>query len=651
MTEAQSARSRAAFAKRFPDFAPPGVQQATTVRNGERPVDIAVGDRLLYRGDAQKLSGEQVAAFLGKPTRIIMQDPRPAGIISPLCATLLDRLNDVLVKGGSGLGAAPDEASTFLVIFGLGLGYHLEELIRRTRARWIIIVEPFPEFIAHSYQAIDWTSIFDLVDAANGAIHLVTDLDPAQMATSIVHRMAVYGTSYIDGTWLYVHYPLWAFGEGIKRLHDTAEHVFANMGFFEDELVMMNNATANFTGRSFNLIHAVPRRERPETAVIVGSGPSLDESMAKIKEIRERVVLFSAGTALRPLLRNGIMPDFHCELENLASTIDVLAEARNHGDLSKVRLIASATVDPRMPPMFGECFLFFRQAVSSTQIFQGGYREIELAAPTCVNTAFGVGAALGFTKFLLFGTDCGVKLGREDHAEGTVYNDIFGWKGRPDLLDRYPIQVEGNFGGIARTNWLFDASRRLIGELIAAKRLSVINCSDGALIPGAVPRVPDSLTVGGPAIDHTRLVMELRRTTIAFQPGELVRSAEFLAVGAQMRRFYRDLAALMDGFDRERADFADVYRALGDLFRAAGTKYNHTEVIPEGTVAGLARIGMYYGSRVGDPCLRRPLYGIFLDAFRQICSEMEQRTDEMFQRIGERLAACADGPAQQATGT
>ena len=48
-------------------------------------------------------------------------------------------------------------------------------------------------------------------------------------------------------------------------------------------------------------------------------------------------MLFSAGTALRPLLRNGFVPDFHCELENVLATVDALKEAGKYGDLSADR--------------------------------------------------------------------------------------------------------------------------------------------------------------------------------------------------------------------------------------------------------------------------------------------------------------------------
>jgi Glycosyltransferase Maf N-terminal domain/Protein of unknown function DUF115 len=258
------------------------------------------------------------------------------------------------------IARGPLAAPTFLVVFGLGLGYHLESLIRRTGARWVIIVEPFAEFINHSFHAIDWAALLDDIEKAGGALHLITDLDPGRIVGAIMNEVAERGTPYLDGTWVFTHYPLWSFAETGKRLHGAAEYAYVNRGFFEDEIVMMTNAITNFATHPFWLLEGKPRRHRPEKAVLAGAGPSLDESIETIHRIRDRVVLFSCGTALRPLLRNGLVPDFHCELENGPQVYEVIEEARNFGDISSVHLIASATIDPRVAPLFGETTFFFR---------------------------------------------------------------------------------------------------------------------------------------------------------------------------------------------------------------------------------------------------------------------------------------------------
>lgn len=641
----RAARSRAAFARRFPELAEAVAAQpahASVVFDGEVPVDILTGDRRIYGGDARPRSAAQVDDFMAKPLRLIMESPKAAGLVSEICINLMHAMERTLGEAGVGeLPRGPISAPTFLIVFGLGLGYHLEELIRRTGARWIIVVEPFLEFIGHSFNSIEWEALLGRIEADAGAIHFVTDLDPGRIISAVMAKVAAHGTPFLDGAWIFTHYPLWAFAETGKRLHGAAEFAYVNRGFFEDEIVMLTNAVANFSTHPFSLLDAKPRRRRPETAVVAGAGPSLDEGLETLHQIRDRVVLFSCGTALRPLLRAGLVPDFHCELENGPQVYEVISEAQKHGDLSQIRLIASATVDPRVAPMFGEAILFFRDTVSSTRILRGKVVPVSGAAPTCVNTAMATAAALGFTDFVLFGADCGTRPGMPDHAEGTIYRDVEKWQKYLAQRARYPLEVEGNFGGIAVTNWVYDASRRMLIDLIATYRLKVVNCSDGALITGATPRVPEALDVDGSVIDQARIITELKRTMTQFRPGEILRGRRLEGLREQSQRMFADLRALIAGLDGEAADFAGVYEAMRDFASKAGNAYGQADAVPDGTLHALPRIAMFYGGRAQDEALRRRLFATFRAETERALKAMERGTDELL----ERLSGVASAPA------
>jgi len=643
-----AARSQAAFVRRFPqivDAIAAEPAQSRLVSDGETPIDIVIGEQRIYGGDARGHAARQVEDFIAKPLRFVMETPQAAGLVSEICIGLKLAMEGVLVDANATeVSRGPISAPTFLVVFGLGLGYHLEELVRKTGARWVIVVEPFVEFIAHSFRAIDWERLFGEVEAVDGKIHVISDLDPGRIIAAVMQTIAEHGTPYLDGTWVFTHYPLWTFAEAVKRLHGAAEFAYVNRGFFEDELVMMGNAVANFVGRPFWLLDGKPRLHRPERAVIVGAGPSLDAAIETLHRIRDRVVLFSAGTGLRPLLRNGLVPDFHCELENGPQVVEVCGEAAQYADLKQVRLIASATVDPRVPSLFGETILFFRDSVSPTRIMSRGTWPLNAAAPTCVNAALAAGAALGFTDFILMGTDCGTRPGMSCHAEGTIYRDLEKWRSR-DEQSKYPLEVEGNFGGIAFTNWVYDASRRMLMELIAAYHLNVVNCSDGALIAGATPRVPESLELAGGAIDRARVIAELKRSLRYCEAGDLVRGTDIEGLRSAARELYRDLAAVLERFPPGSDDFAGVFEAFGEFQRRAGTTYQRIDGIPEGSLAALPRVAMFYGSRVADAALRQRLFAVFRTEFQEALATMARCTDELLAELGVMAAKQESAPA------
>jgi hypothetical protein len=401
---------------------------------------------------------------------------------------------------------------------------------------------------------------------------------------------------------------------------------------------MMTNAVANFAVGPFWLIEGRPRLHRPELAVIVGAGPSLDEALPRLHEIRDRIVLFSAGTALRPLLKNGLVPDFHCELENVPATVDALSEAGRYGDLSAITLFASATVDPRIPPLFRETIYFFRDSVSSTQILGVKHLPIAGATPTCVNMALSMAAFLGFTDMALVGADCGVRLGGDDHAKDTVYRDVGMFQKSGALAERFPVEVEANFGGIARTDWIYDSCRLMLAEVIRQRRLNVFNAGDGAFIPGAVPRVPEMIVPGTSALDRGALIAALKRSLETLTPAQIFTEVDLSETERLAQEMFDDLEQLIDELGAGAPDFAHAYDAVRAFLDSATTRYGQTDSIISGSLRALPRIAMFLGFRVADAALREALFALFIDEFRKTAAVMRAETTALFVDLLARVA-------------
>jgi hypothetical protein len=634
---------RGFFAERFPTVAARlaqgvGEQFAMVMRDGEA-VDIRLDDRQMYGGDARRYADEQLAAYKAKPLRLFMNELSNSGLVSPICIGLVAALNRALAESGrDSLPIYPVDNPTFLVVFGLGLGHHLDALAHHTKARWLILIEPIVGFFEHSFAVVDWPALARQFEDRGGGIHIITAIDPGAIAASITRIMDSQGIAYADGSWVFTHYPLWAFAEARKRLHEAIEFAFINRGFFEDELRMMTNAVTNFAERDFHLLEGKPRLARTETAVIAGAGPSLDESLAALHRLRDRIVLFSCGTALRPLLRSGLVPDYHCELENVPEVFDLISETAQYGDLGRMTLIASATVDPRVPPLFGRRIFFFRDSVSSTKILGGAYRTLSGAAPTCVNVGMMAASYLGFTNFALFGTDCGIRPGGKIHAEGTIYRELGLWQDR-ERGKTHPIEVDGNFGGIVRTDWVYDASRLMLAGAIGSHRFDVVNCSDGALIPGARPCVPDSLEINGPAIDRTALGGALVTGLRQFGPGEILKGTDLGVVRRQAELLFERLEAVLDELAAGAPDFAAAYGRLKALLAESAGRYLHTDAMVSGTLCGFPRIAMFYGFRIADPTFRRVVFERYIAEFRAVAESMAARTRALFLDLEARIEA------------
>ena len=131
----------------------------------------------------------------------------------------------------------------------------------------------------------------------------------------------------------------------------------------------------DFSGGEVNLknyrghIYEKQSNNVPIPAFIVGSAPSLDESIDVIKRYKDRAIIISCGTALGVLLGNGITPDFHVEMENTPEILDVIAYQSKTYDISPVRLVASYTVAPKIADHFSTAIYYLRANLSPAAIF------------------------------------------------------------------------------------------------------------------------------------------------------------------------------------------------------------------------------------------------------------------------------------------
>lgn len=640
-----AARSREAFAKYFPQLMrsieAAGTAGVTSLTKDGEAVDLVVDGKAVYGRNARLCAAEQIDEFMKKPLRFYMERLELSGVVTPVGKRLMEKLEkEFLGDATLEVSTHPSDSPTFLIVFGLGLGYHLQELASRTKARWLILIEPMLPFFEQSFGIVDWADLLDQYKARGGGVSVIVESDPQQIVAAIAAQMAKLGIPYADGSWVFTHYSFWSFAEARNRLHEAVEFTFINRGFFEDELVMMRNAIENFAAQDFRLLDGRPRLQRRETAAIVGAGPSLDRCIDVIKQQRDRLVLFAGGTALRALLRNGIVPDFHCELENVPGVYDVLTETQKVGDLSRITLISSATVDPRVPGLFADTIFYFRDSISSTQILGGKHRIINGTSPTCVNLALNAAVVMGFTEFVFFGTDCGTRPGSLRHASGTVYSEI-GVFEAGNVVQGPVMPVEGNFGGIVNTESTYDWCRRMLSAAIKHYRLNVQNCSDGALIPGARPRVPSSLAVATPIVDHAAFKAEIARGLQRYAAGEMLEEADFAAIIAKTHAMFGDLDALLVELQEGEPDFEIAYERVKTFAEGSGSRYARTESMVSGSLQGLPRIAMFYGYRIEDDARRRRFFELFMAEFRAIAAYMANEIYALFDELGERAQAAS----------
>src|SRR5690606_32739099 len=104
-------------------------------------------------------------------------------------------------------------------------------------------------------------------------------------------------------------------------------------------------------------------------AFVVGTGPSLDGLLGFIKENQDKAVIFACGTAIDPLLANGLQPELWVMMERDPAILPQAGETSAMFDVSEVRYAGSTTIYPGVPDFFEEAIYFFRPGLSSTPLF------------------------------------------------------------------------------------------------------------------------------------------------------------------------------------------------------------------------------------------------------------------------------------------
>lgn len=598
-------------------------------------LDLLFRGQGLYGRDAVAFTRDQVQAFFAAPTREWIHEPNPEsleGEAGDYCGRLVAGLR------AAGIAYDPvrkSKESHFLVVFGVGLGLHLEALFDEIDPRTVILIEPNLEFLHQSLHVAPWRRILERCAAGNVACSLLVERDPLKIATQARRLMQASNPALLDGVYFYSHYPSSILARSKEIIRHDLFLAISGLGFFEDELIMTRNALGNLArGDVAILSEFLPARQQP--LFIVGSGPSIDRELDGIARRRDRVVLMSIGTGLRGLLERGIRPDYHVELENRTVNRDIMRATAAEFDLSGITLVGSLTVHPGMVEQFEDAILFFRERVSSTMLFGAPYQILQPAGPTVANTGLSAAIRLGFREIYLFGVDMGTKEAGRFHAKGSVYG-----AGLREDISQPNRSFAGNFGGAVTGLSVLNWSRHVLENVVRFYRgaVRVYNCSDGARIEGALPQVSRAIALPAEDVDKARLKREIAAGLTRCNP-EIARKLwdEQGQAAATARTWTRLEAALQPADAAPECELDWVHR----LYRIVQEEQERNPFLAAflfGTVTVSLGCACWYDRRIVDPERRRVFREMALGEFRGLLANMKRPLDELLGEITARLPA------------
>ncbi|MBT80942.1 MAG: hypothetical protein CL587_11200 [Alteromonadaceae bacterium] len=432
---------------------------------------------------------------------------------------LLDKLHETKSN-------LPEEIKS-LILFGLGFGYQLEALLASHSVNKLFICEPDRDFFYASLFAIDWQAIFDQTEAIEGRLYVNIGDDGSNLSNDLTHQFYAVGPYNLVDTYFYQSY-----------FNPTLSHAIANM---REHLQLLISMGEYFDHARFGISHTkemilrgspiltkkalrpVPADLADVPVFIVGNGPSLDASIEAIKEWRDSSIVISCGTALMPLEKAGITPDYHAEIEQNRSTFDWCSRVGAFDYLKKITLISCNGIHPDTSDLFGKTLIAFKDGESSTVsslevLGRENYTELKFAYPTVANLVNNLFCELGFTQLYLFGIDLGFADDTYHHSKDSGYydedgNEIYDYR----EANNTAIKTRGNFRPFVFTKYEFKMSRTILEQVYSKYPGSTCyNTSDGAFINGTSPLAPDLiLTTSTPQAREASLTFI---DTVAFRP-------------------------------------------------------------------------------------------------------------------------------------
>lgn len=462
-------------------------------------INIDLGHTRLYDGGAVAYAAGQVARFLANPSRLYVNPPALESDWvkgeKPFYESLIDGFG-ALPTPEDGHGDVPSGA---LISFGVGLGLHIPLLLKSISVRDVFLAEQFPEFVALSLNVTDWAGLIEGLEAKGGRLHLYIDTSPVVLAARVFEGMRRHCALTMDGSYGMRHYASPVLDEAHRAFAEMLPTLGSSHGFVEDECLMLKNALGVMAKPSVRIAAPQDAVSHGIPAIVVGSGPSLDQSIEQIRRLRDRAILISGGTALSALLGHGLKPDLHCEMENVEDIHTVTAGVAARYDVSDIPLLCPLTVDPRIPGHFSRVGVFFREGLTPTLLFGNGIGPWNHAGPTVTNLAMRAAVWSGARHIYLFGVDMGAVTPDKHHSDASFYawddkeKDAAYWRSGANM-ERFDIPVPGNFRDRVFTNKTFLFNKAFF-SIFAAVHPGVIisNCSDGARIEGTQPCPPADL--------------------------------------------------------------------------------------------------------------------------------------------------------------
>lgn len=293
--------------------------------------------------------------------------------------------------------------SGFICIAGIGNGYHLKKISELYPEKFILAFE----INQSSLNFLLSNNDFDFIKNSN--IHLTTLNDLEKNITEFYNPI-LYGDFYFTyfKNWLDYHKEYFSVIE--NKINNSISNISADISTQSHfGKIWMHNIFENIKLMYDCKINNNFEIDNSKIAAIIGAGPSLDETILKLKYNTKKYFIISTDTAYPILCKNDIIPD-------VVTSIDAQIYSREHfigiknfkssKTIFLLDLCCNKTIAKQLNP---NQILFFNSGHPLCNYFEKlsniKFLKLNSGRGTVTTTAFDFALECGFTNIELFGSD------------------------------------------------------------------------------------------------------------------------------------------------------------------------------------------------------------------------------------------------------
>lgn len=351
--------------------------------------------------------------------------------------------------------ASSIEEGTFdtIIILGLGLTYHLKDLLSTYKEKNKIIVEPDYNIFVKSLEYID---LEEILNNSNTELIVSNESDEVfNELAALYHNTNIYSLKFVQlGYYNNIYGGYW---QDIQREY---------IKFFNNQVINIRTIQKFNMMWIYNFFMNILKIEKTANiiefknkfkgipAVIVAAGPSLKNEIEMIKTIKNKALIIAAGSSVNALIKNDIIPHIMLgidggndmsEIYNQVKRDDILftyvcnmhfdCVNKYKGPMMYIRSNSEPHVD------------YFETAIEQKT-------EYITAGGSVANVSLDFAVKLGCNPLVLVGQDLAY-TDMMTRVEGTIGADDYSKK--PEIMknDKRFVETEDMYGNPIYTNQVF----------------------------------------------------------------------------------------------------------------------------------------------------------------------------------------------------